>query len=255
MKPDLIVTFGTPAARAALEATKSIPVVFIGVGDPLGTSLVPSLAKPGGNGTGVSLLGTELGTKRLDLLHQLAPGLGGVLTWWIWPMRLRRFRLIRCRRLLIHWALRLRPTTPTKVKEIGTVLRKIPWKSIDGVLIGGDPIFTAEVARIAKAVRAAKVPAVFPYREFHKYGVLMSYSPDVREQARQGAHYVDKILKCAKPADLPVEQVSKVDLIIRSADRGRDGNQGVPRALVPCRRSDPLTACLQLRSLRTSALG
>ena len=87
-------------------------------------------------------------------------------------------------------------------------------KSIDGALIGGDPIFLAEGAKIAKAARAAKVPAIFPWRDFHEHGVLMSYGPDLREVARRAAYYVDKILKGAKPADLPVEQVTKVDLII-----------------------------------------
>ena len=82
------------------------------------------------------------------------------------------------------------------------------------MLIGGDPIFVAEAAKIASAVRAAKVPAIFPWRDFHEYGVLMSYTSDVREVARRGANYVDKILKGAKPADLPVDQVSKVELTI-----------------------------------------
>ena len=110
--------------------------------------------------------------------------------------------------------IKLETYNATNAGEIGPALRRIPWKSIDGVLIGGDPIFLAEGAKISNAVRAAKVPAIFPWRDFHEYGVLMSYSPNLREVARRGAHYVDKILKGAKPADLPVEQVSTVDLIV-----------------------------------------
>ena len=214
MKPDLIVTFGTPAARAALETTKTIPIVFIAVGDPLGTGLVPSLAKPGGNATGLGLLGTELGDKRVDLLRQLVPHARRIanLADWANPSEAVRAKSQQAAAQLL--GIKLETFNATNAAEIGIALRKIPWKSIDGVLIGGDPIFLAEAARIAKAVRVAKAPAIFPWRDYHEYGVLMSYSPDLREVARRGAQYADKILKGAKPADLPVEQVSKVDLII-----------------------------------------
>ena len=213
-KPDLIVTFGTPAARAALEATKTIPVVFIGAADAVGTGLVPSLARPGGNATGVSLLGTELGSKRLDLLRQLAPRARRVayLVDLANPASAVQAKSLNAAALSL--GIKLETFNATNAGEISKALRTIPWKQIDGVLIGGDPIFLAEGAKIARAVRAGKVPALFPYRDFHEYGVLMSYSPDLREVIRLSAHYVEKILKGANPADLPVEQVSKVDLIV-----------------------------------------
>jgi putative tryptophan/tyrosine transport system substrate-binding protein len=212
--PDVIVTISTPAAHAALEATKTIPVVFIAVGDPVGTGLVPSLARPGGNGTGVSVLSTELGVKRLDLLRQLAPRARRVasLVDLVNPsMAVQAKSLQAAARSL---GMELETYNARNAEQIGVALRSIPWKAIDGVIIGGDPIFMAEGANIAKAVRAAKAPAIFPWREFHEYGVLMSYGPNLREVARRGALYVDKILKGAKPADLPVEQVTKVDLVI-----------------------------------------
>lgn len=231
MNPDLIVTFSTPAAHAALEATKTIPVVFIAVGDPVGTGLVPSLARPGGNGTGVSVLSTELATKRLDLLRQLAPRAKRIayLVDLANPSQVVGARSVQA--AAQSMGIKLENYNATNAGEIGSALRTIPWKSIDGVLIGGDPIFLAEGAKIAAAIRVAKAPAIFPWRDFHEYGVLMSYSPNLREVARRGAQYVAKILNGAKPADLPVEQVSKVELIIdlRMAD---EMGIGVPQELL-----------------------
>jgi putative ABC transport system substrate-binding protein len=214
MKVDVIVTFGTPAARAALEATKTIPVVFTAVGEPVATGLTTSLAKPSANGTGVSLLGAETGTKRFDFLHQLSPRIRRVayLTSLANPATAPALQAMRAAAQSV--GIKLDTYNARNAGEIESVLRTIPWKSVDGVLVGGDPIFLAEAAKIAKAARAAKVPAIFPYREFHEYGVLMSYGADWRDVLHRGAYYVDKILKGAKPSDLPVEQVSKMDFII-----------------------------------------
>ena len=214
MTPDVIVTFGTPPARAVLDATKIIPVVFAGVGDPLATGLVSNLARPEANGTGVSLLSSELGVKRLDLLRQLVPRARRVayLVNLANPSNAVQANSVRAAAQSLGIKLDTYPAR--NPGEIESALRAIPWKSTDGMLIGGDPIFTAEGAKISKAARAARVPAVFPWPNYHEYGVLMSYGPNLRNVARRAAYYVDKILKGAKPSDLPVEQVSQVDLII-----------------------------------------
>ena len=214
MKPDVIVTLSTPAARAALEATKTIPVVFLAAGDPVATGLVTSLARPGGNGTGVSVLSPDLATKRVDLLRQLTPRAKRVayLVDLANPSQVVSTKSSQAAAQSL--GIKLEIYNATNAGEIASALRAIPWKSIDGVLIGGDPIFLAEGAKIAETIRAAKAPAIFPWRDFHDYGVLMTYSPNLYEVARRGAHYVDKILKGAKPADLPIEQVSKVELVI-----------------------------------------
>ena len=214
MEPDVIVTSSTPAARAALDATRIIPVVFAAVGDPIGTGLVTNLARPEANGTGVSLLSTELGVKRLDLLRQLAPHARRVayLVALTNPSEAVRTKSVQAAGQSI--GIKLDTYNATNAEEIESALRAIPWKSTDGILIGSDPIFQAEGAKISKAVRAAKVPAVFPWPDYHQYGVLMSYGPDLRNVASRAAYYVDRILKGAKPSDLPVEQVSQVDLII-----------------------------------------
>src|SRR5262249_36803230 len=157
--------------------TKTIPVVFIAVGDPLGTALVPSLARPGSNATGVSLLGTELGTKRLDLLRQLVPRARRVayLVDLANPSSAVQARSLQAAARSL--GVTLETYNATNSEEIGAALRKIPWKSIDGMLIGGDPVFVEDGAKIAEAVRVAKTPTIFPYRNFHEHGVLMSYSP------------------------------------------------------------------------------
>ena len=210
----VIVTFGTPAARAALEATKTIPVVFTAVGDPVATGLTTSLAKPSANGTGVSLLGAETATKRFDYLHQLSPRIRRVAYLGNPANPATRTGLESIRVAAQSVGIKLNTYNAINSGEIESALRTIPWKSVDGVLIAGDPIFLAEGAKIAQVVRAAKVPAIFPWREFHEYGVLMSYSSDWRDTLRRGAYFVAKILKGAKPSDLPVEQVSRIDLII-----------------------------------------
>lgn len=214
MAPDVIVTFSTPAARAALEATKSIPVVFASVGDPLATGLVANLARPEANGTGVSLLSTELGVKRLDLLRQLVPHAKRVAYLVALANPSEAVRTKSVQKAAQSIGIKLDVYNARNAGEIESALRAIPWKSTDGVLVGSDPIFQAEGATISEAVRAARVPAVFPWPDFHEYGVLMSYGPDLRKVASRAAYYVDKILRGAKPADLPVEQVSQVELII-----------------------------------------
>ena len=213
-KVDVIVTCSTPATRAALGATRAIPVVFTATGDPVASGLVASLAKPGANATGVSIQGTDLAPKRLDLLRQLAPrarrvGLIGSISN---PSAVPALKTLEASARALNIKLEIYSTRSTH--ELNSALRAIPWKSLDGALIGADIVTLAQGARIAQAVRKARLPAIFPWRQFHEYGALMSYGPDSRELMRRGAYYVDKILKGAKPADLPVEQVSKMDLII-----------------------------------------
>ena len=214
MEPDVIVTFGTPAALAVLEATKTIPVVFASVGDPLATGLVTNLARPEANGTGLSLLSSELGVKRLDLLRQLAPRARRVafLVDPANPSNAVQTKSVQAAAQTL--GIQLDTYNARNTGEIESALRAIPWKSTDAMLIGSDPIFLAEGARISQAVRTARVPAVFPWPNFHEHKVLMSYGPDLPKIARRAAYYVDKILKGAKPSDLPVEQISQVELII-----------------------------------------
>ncbi len=216
MKVDVIVTFRTPPARAALNATNTIPVVFIGVGDALRSGLVTSLARPGANGTGVSLLSSELALKRLDLLRQLAPRARTVayLTNRANPVTGPQVVDMRSAAAALRMDLKVIDVRSAKEAEVDAALQEIPWKPIGALQVGGDWLLIPQGAKLAKAVRDARIPAIFPQREDHEHGVVMSYGPNLREVLRRGAYYVDRLLKGAKPSDLPVEQVSKFELII-----------------------------------------
>jgi putative ABC transport system substrate-binding protein len=214
MKVDVIVTSSTPAARAAVEATKSIPIVFTATGDPVATGLVASLARPGHNATGVSIMTTELVSKRLDFLHQLAPQARRVVF-------LANFGnpSTQAARASLHASaqslgIKLEPLDVRRPQQLADALRSAAWKSADAALISGELSHLGHGAMIAQAVRAARKPAIFPWREYHEYGVVMSYGPVLKDVLGRGAYYVDKILKGANPSELPVEQISKFDLVI-----------------------------------------
>ncbi len=213
-KVDVILTVGTPPTRAALAATTTIPVVFTAVGDPVGTGLVESLARPGANATGVSILNTELSFKRLDLLHQLAPSAHHVVVMNDYGNPSVRVGLGRLRALAKSLGIRLEALDVRNPQGVDSAFRSAAWKAADAVQLGGGLFFIAKGAKIAQDVRASKRPAIFPYREYHEFGVLMSYGVDLKAVFRRAAYYVDKILKGAKPSELPVEQISKFALII-----------------------------------------
>ena len=209
MKVDVIVTSSTPAALAAVGATKSIPIVFTATGDPVATGLVASLARPGSNATGVSIMTTELVSKRLDFLHQLAPQAQRAVF-------LANFGnpSTQAARASLHASaqslgIRLEQLDVRRPQQLEDAFRSANWKSAEAVLISGELSSLAHGAMIARAVRAAGKPAIFPWREYHEYGVVMSYGPILKDVLGRGAYYVDKILKGANPAELPVEQISK----------------------------------------------
>lgn len=213
-KVDVLVTCSTAATQAAVAATRTIPIVFTGIADPIASGVVASLAKPGANATGVSVLVAELYPKRLDLLRQVSPRARRVafIVNLSSPGSALAVQPLQAAAKTLNIQLEVH-NTPTAT-EVESTLRKIRWGSIDGLLTAGDTVVFSQGAQIARAVRKARVPAVFPWRQFHTYGVLMSYGSDTNEIMRRGAWYVDRILKGAKPEDLPVEQVSRMELII-----------------------------------------
>ncbi len=229
--PDVMVTFGTPSTVAARNATKTIPIVFTAVGDPLATGLADSLARPGGNATGVSVISTELGAKRLDLLRQLAPRLHKVtyLSASSNPVSAPAVKSMQAAAKALQ--LKLDVVNVRRREDVAAAIGAMSWKSIGGLVVGGDPIFVAEGARIVEAVRKARVPAVFPWRQFQEYGVVMIYDTDLKDVLRRAAYFVDRILKGTSPAELPVEQVSTTTLII-DLRAAREQKIDVPAELV-----------------------
>jgi putative ABC transport system substrate-binding protein len=209
---DVIVTFGTPATRTALSATNK-PVVFV-VGDPVGSGLAASLARPGGRATGVSMVTGDLVGKRLELLRQLVPRMRHVALLRNPDNPLEARVLERVSQLTHDLDLRLVTLEARNAEELGTTLRALKRGVADGLLVSSDSLFRASQARIAAAARNVGLPAVFPFYLGKNDQALMVYGPSIPEATRRMAVYVDKILKGAKPAELPIEQMSNYDLII-----------------------------------------
>ena len=209
---DLIVTIGSPATRAALEATTR-PVVMQS-GDPVLGGFAASLSRPGGRATGVSAQTPDLNRKRLDLLHQLAPRARRIASFTNDANPLGQLERPEFERAARALNMKLLFIGAKDDAEIDAALQSFRVSAVDGVLIGPDLTWLASKAKVARAVREARIPAVFPYREYHESGALLSYSIDEKQAFRRMAAYVDKILRGANPAELPIEQISTYELII-----------------------------------------
>ena len=212
-KVQLIVAYGTPAARAVLEATTTIPVVFAS-GAPLASGLATSLARPDRNGTGLSGSSAELTAKHLELLHQIVPRARRIayLTNPSNPIAVPQLQEAQQAAQML--GLQLIILDARNVDELDAVLRSIHRNVADGILIAPDPLLDANRSKIAQILHKARLPAISPFRQYHDQGVLMSYGADLREVGRKMAAYVVKIIKGAKPSDLPIEQMSKYELVI-----------------------------------------
>ena len=215
IKADVIVTAGTPGALAAKQATKTIPIVMMVAGDAVGTGLVASLARPGGNVTGSTTIVQELEGKRLELLKEVVPGLSRVAilanpTNPVNPIVLKQTRLAAA---ALH--LKLEPIVDVKaIAELEQAFTTISSSRPDGLILIADRFLLAERARIVAFAEKHRLPTMYPYGEMVRDGGLMSYAPSYPDLFRRAASYVDKILKGAKPAELPVEQPNKFELVI-----------------------------------------
>jgi putative ABC transport system substrate-binding protein len=214
LKVDLIVTRGTPAALAAKNATRTIPVVMANAGDPVDSGLVTSLARPDGNVTGLSSLTVNLEAKRFGLLRELVPGIARIAA--LYNMS--------------------RPANPPQWKEIETAARSLSIQPqlldvrkpedlapafdaairqrADGLIVGQEGLFQANRKLIAELAAKHRLPAIYRSMEFIEAGGLMAYGPSYPDLYRRAATYVDKILRGAKPADLPIEQPTKYVLAV-----------------------------------------
>jgi putative ABC transport system substrate-binding protein len=214
LKVDVLTTLSTPAALAAQKATATIPIVFTGVGDPVGTGIVASLARPGGNITGISLLATELAGKRLELLKEIVPGVSRVAMLWndTNPSMVLRAREthaaaaklgVTIQSLGVHDLTDFAPAFTAIVRGRATALVTLV-----------DPFTRQHRKRIVDFADQRRLPAIYETREFVDSGGLMAYGPSLAAMQRRAAAYVDKILKGAKPADLPVEQPMRFELVV-----------------------------------------
>jgi putative tryptophan/tyrosine transport system substrate-binding protein len=217
LKVDIIVAAGGAVViPAAKNATKTIPIVMIGVGlDPVEAGYVESLARPGGNLTGLTILETDLGGKRLELLKEAVPKVTRVAVLYdrVTPGGVRELKevlLVAARAL----GLTLQPWEVRSADDIDRVFASMGKQRPDGLYVTAGPLMNANQKRTVGLALKSRLPSVYPYREAVEAGGLMYYGADQVESYRRVAYYVDRILKGAKPADLPVEQPTKFELVI-----------------------------------------
>jgi ABC-type uncharacterized transport system substrate-binding protein len=210
----IVVGGGTPAARAAKNATRTIPIVMTNVADPVADGLVASLAHPGGNVTGVTSLTKDLSGKRLELLKEAFPNVYQVAVLWnsAVPERAVEFRETQAAAKAMRvWLQSLKVRSPD---DIDRAFEAVSREHAGALVTLPDPLTNTYAARIAELAAKKRLPIMFAERLFIDAGGLMSYGPSYAEIYRHAAIFVDKILKGAKPADLPVEQPTKFELVI-----------------------------------------
>jgi putative ABC transport system substrate-binding protein len=215
LMPDIIVTTGTPSTLAAMQATKTIPIVMASAGDPVGAGLVASLARPGGNVTGFTILGPELEGKRLELLKQAVPELSRVAVLWnpSNPAIVSYFETIKN----AGRALRISLDPVAEVRradELDSAFFAIASARPHALAVLADRFLLAHRKQIVEFAAAKRLPGMYPYREYVDAGGLMSYAPSNIELCRGAATSEDKIHKGAKPGDLPVQEPTKFELIV-----------------------------------------
>jgi putative tryptophan/tyrosine transport system substrate-binding protein len=215
LQVDVIVTWGSVAIRAAQHATRTIPIVMAGTNDPVAQGLVASLARPGGNTTGFSNLTMELPGKRLELLKEAVPHIARIAVLVNPDILLAKSLLnnltVAARELRLH----LQVVELRRAEELDAAFAAMPQEGADALIVGSDPVRMYSLrGRIADLAAKSRLPAMYDWREYVAAGGLMSYGPSLPDIHRRTATYVDKILKGAKPADLPVEQPVKFDLVI-----------------------------------------
>ena len=217
LKVDMIVAWSTPPARAAKQATNSIPIIAAVMADPVGDELVTSLARPGGNITGTTFLGPELVAKRLQLLRDVVPGLARVAALWH-PNAYGEHTMTNivkdieeaARTLGMH--LQLVPANCPD--DIATAFSTMAKERVDAFIVMPSPMLFGEHPRIVELATNNRLPGMYQAREFVDAGGLMSYGTNLDDLFRRTATYVDKILRGAKPAELPVERPTKFELVI-----------------------------------------
>jgi len=215
LRVDVIVVEGhTPAILAAKKATSTIPIIMGRSGDPVGTGLVASLARPGGNVTGLSSQASDLSPKRLELLKEAVPKLARVAVLWnaANPVNVLDWRETQAAAKALE--LRLQSLEIRGVEDFEATFSTATRDRADALVVFSDGLINNHRAQIVDFAEIMRLPAMYPYREFVDAGGLMSYAPSYTDLFARAAAYVDRILKGAKPADLPIEQPTKFELVI-----------------------------------------
>jgi putative ABC transport system substrate-binding protein len=228
---DVIVTAGTPAGFAAKQATSAIPIVLGANSDPVGVGLVESLARPGGNATGTSLMAPELSAKRLDILRTLAPGISRFAMLWDssnpgMTQRVRQTEIAAGQsHVLIH------TVGPRTFDELEAAFTELLGQHPDALLVTTEPFTRRYRSQILDFAGVNKLPVMYEESSWVDAGGLVSYGPDYQENFRTAAIMVDKILKGAKPADLPIEQPTTFELVLNLKTAKAIGREIPPNML------------------------
>jgi putative ABC transport system substrate-binding protein len=225
-KVDAIVAQATPAARAAKRATPAIPIVAIGMADPVEDELVLTLARPGGNVTGTTFLGPELVSKRLQLLKEIVPTLSRVVVLWhprAYGERTMAGMLKEIEGASQSLRTKLQMVPAVSPDDLSTAFVAMTKEKADGLIVFPSPMLFSQYSRIVMFAASNRLPTIYAAREGVELGGLISYGVNLFNLSRATAIYLDKILKGAKPAELPVQQPTKFELVINTKTAGALG--------------------------------
>jgi putative tryptophan/tyrosine transport system substrate-binding protein len=214
LKADIIAVSTTPAAQAAKRATRTVPIVMIALGDPVGTGLVESITRPGGNVTGMSLMVPELGVKRLELLKEAVPKVSHVLVLSYLSDPIAPLQVAALDRVAPSLGVTLFVRDIRSSADIAAAFDAGVNEHVDGLIMTAESVLVVHGAQISEFAARLRLPAVYPYAIQAKAGGLMAYEANIPEVHKNAALYVDKILKGAKPSDLPIQQPAKLSLVI-----------------------------------------
>jgi putative ABC transport system substrate-binding protein len=213
-KVDLILTLAPIAALAAKNATRTIPIVVVAIGDPVASGLVANLAHPGGNLTGTTRMLTEMSIKHVEYLKLAVPSLSRLAVLWQPANTSHAPALKAVEATSRSLAVQIQSLPVRALSEFESVFAAIARERANGILVLADPIFFIHLGRIAELVASARLPAICNWTEFPRLGGLMGYSPSLPDEFRHAATHVDRILKGANPGDLPFEQPTKFEMVI-----------------------------------------
>jgi putative tryptophan/tyrosine transport system substrate-binding protein len=213
-KVDVIVVESTPAAKAARRATSTVPIVMAIVADPLGSGLVASLAHPGGNVTGLSMMTTDLSAKWLQLLKETIPRLTRVAVLWNPDTLFHTMVLKDLKAAAPSLSIELTFVSARTPEEISPAFSAINRAHAQALYVVADGFFFAHRTTLLTLASKARISVIYGERQFADAGALMTYGPNIGDLFRRSAGYVDKILKGAKPGDLPIEQPTKFELVV-----------------------------------------
>ena len=229
---DMIVTSITLAVQAARKLTTTIPIIVVGIGDPVGTGLVASLARPGGNVTGLSGLAPELSGKRVDLLKEAFPKVSRVGVFWNPASPSNALGWKETEAAARPAAIQLKSLEVKSPDDFERAFGIAAKERVNALIVIRDNVFSVGRQQILAFAAKRRLPAIYPAEEYVEVGGLMSYGPDLPDIFRRAATYVDKILKGTKPADLPVEQPMKFEFIVNLKTAKQIGLTIAPNVLV-----------------------